>query len=245
MPTALYGYTRNESINLIMSIVGSNNAQLSGYIQTCFSNWQNEFFQLHDWNWSHNTARSTPSPILTTVIGQRSYALNFGTPQVLNSNIESIVCITTGGGRKLFKVNTQDIRAADPEGIQQGRPIWYSMLDMGNIEFWPVPNIAEQFVIEGRFEPDFIDPNVSDTTLQIPYKYQGYFIQYILIKSKQFLRDQTWKDEAALFSSMLKNAIAEDNRNLEENFRIKTVNEQIQQPGVWDINTQLWWTGYP
>lgn len=247
MPTAAYGYTRNELINLIMSILGSNNAQLSNYIQTCFSNWQNEFFQLHDWTWSHNTSRNTPSPILTSVIGQRAYDLSFGSPAplVLNSNIETIVCITPGGGRKLFKVNTQDIRAADPQGNQQGRPIWYSMLDMGQIEFWPVPNVVEEFVIEGKFEPDFIDPSVTDSTIQIPYKYQGIFIQYLLIKAKQFNRDQTWKDEATIFSGMLKNGVAEDWRNLEENFRVKTVNEQISQPGVWDVNTRLWWTGAP
>jgi len=244
MPSATTGYTRNELINLVMSMIGSNNANLSSYMQSCMSGWQNEFFQMHDWTWSHNTARCGPSPVLDTIIGQRCYDItSIGNPIVLANNIESIVCITSGGGRKLVKTNMQDIRAVDPEGIQQGRPTFWCWLNMTEIEFWPIPDVAERFVIEGKFEPDFIS-GASDVTLQIPYKYQDCFKQYLYCNALQFERDPNFAPQLAVFQQKLKLAIDDDNRSLEENLRMKTVNEQITSPGIWDLNSRLWFTGH-
>lgn len=243
MPT-LTGYSRNEIIQIVLDMTGDGSSKFRNHMVQNFAAWQMEFFSLHDWNFAHNTPRCTPEPILRTIEGERCYSVpDIGSPTLNADQIESIVCISQGQGRKLTKTTLSEIRLNDPEGIQTGRPMFYFPLTMTEIELWPVPNVVEEFVVEGKFEANAAASftNITDfSPLDIPYKYQDCFLQFIFCKGLRYQRDPRQKDEILIFKDQLRIAIAEDMRNLESNLRMKTTNETIGPPGSYDINYRLW-----
>ena len=241
MPTSSAGYTRDELITNVMSIIGSNNIALQSYLINQISALQNEFYQLHDWSFAHNSPRSAPTTF-STVVGQRAYDLLTLGLNIVTPNIASIVCITANQGFSLINTTLESVRVNDPSGIVVGAPTFWFPVTMTQIELWPVPNVVLQYVVEGKQESTYIsDP--SNIALSIPYRYQGCFQQYVLIHAMQYERDPRYADEFKVFQMKLQAAIREDMRLLETNLRMLTSNEVLASPGAYDLNQRLWYTG--
>lgn len=241
MPTSSAGYTRDELIANVLGIIGNNNIGLQSYLVNQISALQNEFYQLHDWSFAHNSPRSTPVTF-STVVGQRAYDLFTLGQNIVASNIASLICISPNSGQSLMKTTLEDVRVSDPAGIVVGQPTFWFPVTMQIIELWPVPNIVLQYVVEGKAESTFIS-DVSNTNLSIPYRYQGVFQQYVLIHAMQYERDPRYTSEFQIFQAKLNTAIREDMRNLESNLRLLTANEALSFPGAFDLNQRLWYTG--
>lgn len=240
MPTEILGYSRNEVVAILQDMIGNTSASLQNAIRTGISAWQMEFINMHDWSFTHNIPRCNPEPRLYTIPGQRCYSLSFGAQVVWSNNVESIVCLTPGGERKLIATTMQDARINDPGGISTGRPTFWFPLNMEEIELWPVPDREEEFVVEGKFEPSFISGNATDYALDIPYKYQDCFVQFCFVKALRRERDPRAKEEMMFFKEQLRIAITEDMRNLDSNLRMKTTNEQFVGANTFDLNFALW-----
>lgn len=248
MATAGIGYSRNELSNSIMGMIGQQSAKLQDYIYRNITAWQYQFYDLHDWSFAHNNSRATLVPTLTTVIGQRTYRVDtMGSPIVLTSNIEFITCITPGFGRPLEDGTLRNFRMSDPEGRSRGRPTIWLPININTIELYPIPNVVESFIIEGKAEPNFISGIgaglPADYALDVPYKYQDLFLQFCFIKALRFERDPRRKEELLIFKDELRSAIAEDMRHLESNARMMTANEYHGSGAPYDLNSRLWYTG--
>ena len=241
MPTRV-GYTRNEVISIVQDIVGNSSASFLNALKTGISAWQLEFYNLHDWNFSLDQ-----KIFFNSIIGGVEYNvldLSFPEESIFNSNIESIVCITPGGQRKLIKATMDDIRTNDPGGISQGRPTYWYQLGFNVFGLWPIPNIVERFQVEGKHEAGFISGSDLDYGLNIPYKYQDCFVQFCLVKALRRERDPRVAQEMAMFKEQLRIAVTEDMRNLDSNLRVKTANEQFLNAGNFTLNFSLWNDGF-
>jgi hypothetical protein len=250
MPTFDLGYSRNELASIIKGMIGNQSAKLETYIYQGITAWQYEFYGLHDWTFAHSPAMCGPEPTLDTIVGQRCYPINdIGSPTILTNNIEIITCITPNSARVLQKGTLSSLRMTDPQGISRGKPTIWIPLTLTEIELYPIPNISETFVIEGKAEPSFISgigPATqfpTDYPLNVPYKYQDCFLQFCFVKALRQERDPRLKEELLIFKDQLRGCIAEDMRQLESNLRMQTTNEHFGSNVPYDINARLWYTG--
>lgn len=241
MPTVA-GYTRNEIISILSDMVGNNSVSFVNALKTGFSGWMLEFYNMHDWNFT-----LAGEVFFNSIIGGSQYnVLSLGFPEdfIFNSNIESMVCITPGGNRKLAKVTETQVRTWDPGEIAVGRPTVYYELGFNVFGLWPVPNIAERFKVSGKHEAPYIDDTSGNNSLQMPYKYQDCFLQYCFVKALRRERDPRAKEELMIFKEQLRIAITDDMRNLESNLRVQTANENFGSTGAYNLNYVLWNDGW-
>jgi hypothetical protein len=247
MPVEGAGYSRNELTSIIMDMVGNQSGSFQASIYKGITAWQYAFYNLHDWTFAHSAPRCGPEPTLNTEVGVRCYDIsNFGSPVIFTPNIEHITCITANAARPIEKGTLAAVRRSDPEGRTQGQPTLWIPLNMNEIEFYPVPNVSETFVIEGKAEPNFISGTgvsaPADYPIDVPFKYQELFLQFCFVKALRRERDPRAKEELLIFKSDLRDAIAEDMRQLESNLRMQTTNEHFGSGVPYDINARLWYT---
>lgn len=248
MPSSTLGWTRLEIITSVLDTIGrTGDATLKAKLDNEINLYQLRFWKLYDWKFGHYDGADdgvTLVPAVST-IGVNSNGAGFN---LRTTDIEKVVLgdLTSRLTQTLTKMHQRDIIKLDPT-IVAGTPTfgvpraWYTV-DDDRISLYPLPNatvIANcALYLYGRRMPTFMDADGDYP--DIPIEYQETFIQYCVYRALNRERDPRSSEELILFEKMLKEDKQYDLEELESNYRIKYIEEELGGDGDPSLDNVLW-----
>ena len=241
MPSATQGFTRLEMVTNIADSVGNTSTIFKTRLETNIDLWQKEFYMLRDWSFSYKSGIGDTCKF-ALVAGQEEYTLSTAVLgfDMDNTNIEAVYTVAPGTARLFTPATLREIRVGDPGQESTGKPIHFAPLKHNKIVVWPSPTASdiEDVYIDGRV---FGSSLTADGTYpDIPYKFQGVFMQYLLYKMLQRECDPRAGQELVVFKEMMRWAGNEDGRLTENTLRFRMPEEAYNSPNVYNLDSVLW-----
>lgn len=246
MTTAITGMQRQDIAAYLVEIVGNNSSAFRSHLDGLLTAWQYEFCNLHDWRFLHINGAAN-STYFTTVQGQFKYTLNTATCglEIDATNIEALYLIkgigTNTETRRLRKVNIDGIRLGLGTSAEfQEKPLYWAPAGRQEVLIYPTPdNSTERISIDAKILPSELSTDA--TQLVIPYQYQDLFMQFCLAKALRRERDPRASEEMVVAQQMLRLAISNDKRELENNDMWGDPNEALTPfPNGLTIDSAIW-----
>lgn len=238
MPTALTGFTRSEIIANTMNSMGNPSSRLRQQMESEFTSWAYEFYNLHKWGFLYKDGRRDTIKF-ATVATQSYYTLNTATcgAEFESGRVEALYITSATKARQLTKRTPEEIKNVDPGLSQTGDPILWAPISPSSVLLWPTPTSIEDVYIDGYHNGGEVN---TDIALPIPYKYQALFRLWIFTKALNVDRDPREGEELKKFMVLLRSAISADMSDVESNLRFKTASE-ADRGGTMSADSLVFW----